>query len=64
MTEDVFVLLVIVILFGLCALVKEHSDREWQKIREEMRADHERKLSAAIKHFNEQYRKVKKHANS
>lgn len=64
MTEDVFVLLVIVIMFGLCALVKEHSDREWKKIHEEMRADHERKLSAAIKRFNEQYRKVEKHANS
>jgi len=54
---DIFTLLAIVILFGLCALIKEHSDREWKKICKEMRAEHNKKLSEAIKNFNSVYKK-------
>lgn len=48
-----FEVVAIVMLVGLCGLIKRHSDREWKRLNEETNAEHRKKVGDALKKFVE-----------
>ncbi|MDU7377865.1 MAG: hypothetical protein E7L09_05765 [Enterobacteriaceae bacterium] len=56
---DMPTVIVIVIMVGICALVKRHSDCEWQKFEEERRKEHLKNVARAAKKFAEDMKNAK-----